>query len=82
MSERIQGTSEHLREKMLMRYGDGLHHKHNKNHRPYRMHYPSHPITNANSLKEFDLERDLSTGLIREYRLRKIRKRFDKGRFH
>lgn len=82
MSERVQGTSELLREKMLSRYGNELYHKHNKNHRPYRMHYPSHPIESPNFIREFGIENELSTGLLREHRLRKIRKRFDKGRFH
>ena len=44
MSERLQHTSASMREKMLLRYGDVLHHKHDKNHIHYRQHCRSHPV--------------------------------------
>lgn len=79
MSERQQRTAASMREKMLQRYGDGLHHKHDKNHVPYRKHCRSHPVQ-INGIEELDINQ--STGLLREIKLRKIRKRLDKGRFH
>ncbi len=81
MSERMQHTAASLQEKMASRYDDGLHHKHNKNHLLYRKHYKTHP----NSPPYFNtdgLYLNESTGLIREFKLRKTRKRLDKGRFH
>lgn len=80
MSEKQQGTSNSMREKMLARYGDGLHHKHDKNHIPYRKHCKSHPVNTLNGIE--DEETNLSTGLLREFKLRKMRKRLDKGRIH
>ena len=38
MSEKQQHTTASMREKMLSRYGDSLHHKHNKFHHSYRLH--------------------------------------------
>jgi hypothetical protein len=81
MSERIQCTAASLREKMLSRYSDGLEHKHNKNHHSYRHHYRSHPATQSESL-QVESVIDSSTGLVRELKLRKTRKRLDKGRIH
>ena len=81
MSEKKQRTAANMREQMIHRYGDGLHHKHNKNHNPYRQHFRSHPI----EVQEFvnkDEDAHEPTGQIRQFKLRKIRKRLDKGRFH
>lgn len=80
MSEKQQRTANTMREKMLHRYGDGLSHKHNKNHIPYRKHCRSHPVSMTNG---FDMEEENeSTGLIRAIKLRKTRKRLDKGHIH
>lgn len=81
MSEKQQHTAASMREKMLNRYGDELHHKHDKNHTFYRKHFRSHP---AQILDGAVVEEELnaSTGSLRAFRLRKIRKRLDKGRFH
>ena len=81
MSEKTQHTAASLREKMLSRYGDGLHHKHNKLHLPYRKHCRTHPVIPQNG-HDKELDVNCSTGLIREFKLRKMRKRLDKGRFH
>ncbi len=81
MSERIQRTAASLREKMLHRYNDGLEHKHNKNHHTYRHHYRSHPANPIEKIEEESLF-DGSTGTIRDFKLRKTRKRLDKGRIH
>lgn len=81
MSDKMQHTASSLREKMLSRYSDGLHHKHNKCHLPYRQHYKSHPSHQGNGIDE-ELELTGSTGLIREFKLKKMRKRLDKGRIH
>ncbi len=81
MSEKIQHTAASLRDKMLNRYNDGLEHKHNKNHLTYRQHYKSHP-SNQRLDKDEEILINGSTGLIREFKLRKMRKRLDKGRIH
>ena len=81
MSEKIQHTAASLREKMSNRYSDGLHHKHNKNHLEYRQHCRSHPCKQSNGTDE-ETDVNYSTGLIREFKLRKMRKRLDKGRIH
>lgn len=81
MSEKTQRTAASLREKMISRYSDGLHHKHNKFHLPYRQHCRSHPANGQNG-KDEELDVNCSTGLIREFKLRKMRKRLDKGRIH
>lgn len=81
MSEKIQHTAASLREKMVNRYGDGLEHKHNKNRHTYRHHYRSHPANN-NDTKVEESVFEGSTGLLREFKLRKMRKRLDKGRIH
>jgi hypothetical protein len=81
MSEKQQQTAAHMREQMLSRYGDGLHHKHDKLHNFHRQHCKSHPIQLTNGQ---DQKKDVncSTGLLHEMKLRKIRKRLAKGRFH
>lgn len=76
MSEKQQGNTSAMCQKMLHRYGDGHHHKHDKNHVLYRQHAKSHPTT---SIEE---EKQGSTGLLRIIKLRKMRKRLDKGRIH
>ncbi|MCH9756456.1 MAG: hypothetical protein K0U37_04615 [Gammaproteobacteria bacterium] len=43
MSERTQRTSAFTREHMAHRYGDDFHHKHDKRHLVYRLHWRSHP---------------------------------------
>lgn len=78
MSEKQQGTATSMRERMLHRYGDGLYHKHDKNHILYRQHSKSHPV--QPSLAEN--EKNGSTGELRMIKLRKLRKRLDKGRIH
>jgi hypothetical protein len=81
MSEKMQHTAASLREKMLNRYGDISDHKHNKSHHTYRFHCRSHPCPN-NINREDELGLNESTGLVREFKLRKMRKRLDKGRIH
>jgi hypothetical protein len=81
MSEKIQHTAASMREKMLNRYNDGLDHKHNKNRHSYRHHYRSHPASpNGSTAEESELM--CSTGQVREFNLRKTRKRLDKGHIH
>lgn len=81
MSEKQQHTGEHTRELMHHRYDDGLHHKHDKCHLPYRQHCRSHPSQQTDALDR-DLEMNASTGECRKRNLQKLRKRFDKGRYH
>lgn len=80
MSEKLQHTTAHTREKMLNRYGQEVHHKHDKCHHLYRHHYKSHPCK-ANHIST-EPEINQSTGALREFKLRKVRKRLDKGRIH
>ena len=63
---------------MLQRYSDGLHHKYDKNHNLYRKHFKSHPSHTTNREEELNS----ASGLLRVLRLRKLRKRLDKGQFH
>lgn len=81
MSEKQQHTAERTRELMHHRYDDGLHHKHDKCHMPYRQHCRSHPVQQPNAMKQ-NPEINAATGECRKKNLQKLRKRFDKGRFH
>ncbi|MCA0402398.1 MAG: hypothetical protein LCH30_01240 [Proteobacteria bacterium] len=81
MSEKQQRTAQSMREKMLSRYGEECRHKHNKNHTPFRQHCRSHPVQTSNNHVNLESESE-STGLLRAFKLRKIRKRLDKGRIH
>ena len=80
MSERQQGTVAMMRERMIHKYGDGLHHKHNKNHFSYRKHFKSHPVQQLELIDETKMHEP--TGDMRELKLRKFRKRLDKGCYH
>ena len=87
MSEKQQHTAAHLQVQMEHRYGDGLHHKHNKNHMTYRQHFKSHPVPpkiapDLLHTSEEELQKKAPTGLLRYMKLRKLRKRLDKGRIH
>ena len=84
MSEKQQRTAASMRETMLHHYDDTLHHKHDKYHLSYRMHWPSHPSHPVQAVNGHDVEKAIneSTGIVRERNLQKTRKRFDKGRFH
>lgn len=81
MSEKIQHTAASMREKMSSRYGDEIFHKHNKNHTSYRLHCRTHPC-NSNTDYEQLVRLNTSTGLVRQFKLQKFRKRLDKGKFH
>ena len=81
MSEKLQHTAASMREKMRLRYDDGLHHKHDKSHHLYRLHYRSHPVQ-LTRLHEEKKKVNESTGLIHTMNLRKLRKRLDKGHIH
>ncbi|WP_242602013.1 hypothetical protein [Legionella yabuuchiae] len=80
MSEKQQRTAAHMREKMANRYGDGLEHKHDKSHNPYRKHFRSHPA--QRNLNEETTNINESTGQQRAYKLKKVRKRLSKGHIH
>ena len=81
MSEKQQHNMAELRLKMINKYGVEEHHKHNKLHSPYRLHWRSHPTQKFDGI---DATTDVngSTGHIREFNLQKTRKRLAKGRFH
>ncbi len=80
MSEKKQHTAANLRKKMSNRYEDNFHHKHNKNQSFSRQRWKTHPSDAVN--KDNEKIMNSSTGLLRELKLRKIRKRLDKGHFH
>ena len=80
MSERFQGTAARLHERMLQRYGDEMHHKHDKSHVTYRQHYRTHGV--VKSVKAINNEPYDSTGTVREINLRKFRRGLVKGRIH
>jgi hypothetical protein len=83
MTDKKQRTAANLQQKMLARYSDGLQHKHNKNHLEYRQHYRSHPSNHKNGLIDEEAEGlNGSTGFLRQFKLRKIRTRPNKGRCH
>lgn len=81
MSEKQQHTAARMREKMEHRYDDGLHHKHNTCHLPYRLHWPSHPTQHADGLDKKDAANQ-PIGLIEIRNSKKLRKRFDNGDYH
>ena len=81
MSEKIQRTAASLREKMLHRYDDGCYHKHNKHRLEYRQHSRSHPV-GLTKIEDDEISLQGPTGLLREFKLRKTRKRLDKGQIH
>lgn len=82
MSERLQHTAASMREKMLHRYGDSLHHKHDKNHNAYRQHCRSHPVKSHYPCSNEEAESQASTGLIREFKLKKYRKQLGNRQIH
>lgn len=82
MSERLQHTAASMREKMLQRYGDTLHHKHDKNHNPYRQHCRTHPVKTHYPGSNEEADAHASTGLIREFKLRRFRNQLGKGQIH
>jgi hypothetical protein len=81
MPDKTQHTAASMQQKMLERYNDGLHHKHNKDHLDYRQHWRSHPCNQKNELDE-EGHLNGSTGLLRQFKLKKIRKRPDRGNTH
>jgi len=84
MSEKQQRTAASMRETMLHHYDDTLHHKHDKYHLHYRLHWPSHPVESTQLTTGEDENRpaNASTGIIRKRNLRKFRKQFAKNRIH
>lgn len=82
MSERLQHTAASMREKMLERYGDGFHHKHDRTHNRYRQHCRTHPVKSHYPGTNEEEDSFASTGLIREYNLKKYRRGFARSRIH
>lgn len=77
MSEKLQHTATRTRELMMNRYGDGLHHKHNKCHLNFRLHYPTYPSLLLEAANIHKPTTHFPAGKIR-----KFRQRIAKGRFH
>lgn len=82
MSERLQHTTASMREKMLQRYGDTFHHKHDKNHMPYRQHCRTHPVEKRINGLDTDREVFCSTGAVHAMKLRKFNHRMGKTWIH
>ena len=74
MSERMQRTAVSTRDKMLQRYGDEFHHKHDKNHIQFRRHCRSHPVERIYERPEGVRELNESTGLVGQKKLRQFSK--------
>jgi len=83
MSERLQRTAASTGKQMLRRYGDEIHHKHDKHRNPFRQHCRTHPVT-PRSIVALDSEEnsDTSTGHIRAFKRRKCCKRLANERIH
>jgi hypothetical protein len=81
MSEKLQKTRARLQSQMLNYYSGDLSHKHNRYHDSHRNHCRTHPIETIHRYEETELEKT-STGLIREFKLKKIRTRNERKRFH
>lgn len=81
MSEKKQGTAFNMHQRMFNRYGDVYYHKHNKDHSQFRMHYRTHPVEIPDFFSS-DTETHYSTGLLRAMKLRRMRKRANKGAIH
>ena len=84
MPDKIQHTAVSMQQKMLLRYNDGLHHKHNKNHLAYRKHYRSPPCDVHKSIDNDEEQSPLNqrTGTQREFGAKKIRTRKGRGIIH
>ena len=81
MSERKQHTSACMRENMGHRYGDAFHHKHDKRHLEYRLHWRSHPVTilrNQEHLEAIKIQPDL----LRSFKIKKTYKRLANTSIH
>jgi|GEM_PF-1963182 len=74
MSERKQHTSAYMREHMDRRYGDGFHHKHDKRHLDYRLHWPSHPTASLRNEKHLEIIK-FQPDLFRASKIKKPYKR-------
>lgn len=81
MSDRTQGKAALMREKMLVHYGNEIHHKHNKNHLidPPHLHFHDFKTTTLNTLEEIPR---WSHEILHDFKERKTRKRLDKGQVH
>lgn len=81
MSERLQHTTSFIREKMSTRYANGIKHKHDKLHRPYRKHARTYPVY-VNVCAEENFSENKPSGFVRRSNLRKLFTRLGKGRYH
>lgn len=81
MSEKLQHTTESIRETMMNHYGDEIHHKHDKRHSPFRRHCRSHQRQTALDENSHVTENH-RTGLVGLIKLKKFRKRLSRREIH
>jgi hypothetical protein len=83
MSEKLQRNAQAIQDSMELRYDDGLNHKHNKSHKPYRLHQRTHPCLSPNYLNQLDENQELIPNkLTKEFKLRRLRKRENRHEVH
>jgi hypothetical protein len=81
MSERKQHTSACMRENMGHRYGDAFHHKHDKRHLEYRLHWPSHPVTIQRDQEHLEIIKS-QPNLLSAFKIKKTCKRLANTSIH
>ncbi|MDF1828308.1 MAG: hypothetical protein P1U39_08530 [Legionellaceae bacterium] len=81
MSERKQHTSACMHENMGQRYGDEFHHKHDKRHLKYRLHWRSHPVTNLHKQEQPEIIK-FQPDLLRTFKIKKTCKRLANTSIH
>ena len=81
MSERKQHTSACMHENMGHRYGDEFHHKHDKRHLKFRLHWRSHPVTNLRKQEHPEIIKS-QPDLFRAFKIKKMCKRLANTSIH
>jgi len=81
MSERKQHTSACMRKNMGRRYGDAFHHKHDKRHLEYRLHWRSHPVTILRNQDHPEIIKS-QPDLFRAFKVKKTCKRLANTSIH
>lgn len=81
MSERIQHTSANMRKNMRRRYGDAFHHKHDKRHLEYRLHWRSHPTSTLRNKEHLEIIKS-QPNLFRAFKRKKTCKRLANTSIH
>lgn len=83
MAEKLQHNASRMRAKMASYYGETINHKHNKNHLHDPPHHPMPMIQpRDDQMLNEDMHKRWSNKTLNNFRVRKTRKRLDKGRIH